>query len=53
MSKKEKESSMTMREYLMEEKKKSKKLSKIGEWLISEEGREGLVKIIDMRAVLK
>lgn len=55
MSKKVKngENSMSMREYLMEEKRKGKKLSKIGEWLISDEGREGFARIVDMRAVLK
>lgn len=39
----------------LEEKRASlpKKLNKYGEWLLSEEGREGLIVVKDMRAVLK
>ena len=35
------------------EKKKNGTLSKLGEWLLSEEGREGFGTIGDMKAVLR
>ena len=37
----------------MRELKAQGKLSKVGEWLLSEEGQEGLWEIADMKAIMK
>jgi hypothetical protein len=37
----------------MRELKAQGKLSKIGEWILSEEGQKGIWEIVDMKAVMK
>ncbi len=42
-------------EMTLEEKRSAlpKNLSKYGQWLLSEDGQEGYIEILDMKAVLK
>lgn len=52
-TKTKKDRKVSIYDYLIAKKARGEKLSKLAEWMLSEEGKEGIFDIVDMKAVMK
>lgn len=52
-TKTKKDRKISIYDYLTAKKARGEKLSKLAEWMLSEEGKEGIFEIVDMKAVMK
>ena len=52
-TKTKKDRKVSIYDYLTAKKARGEKLSKLAEWMLSEEGKEGIFEIVDMKAVKK
>ncbi len=53
VTKTKKDRKISIYDYLIAKKARGEKLNKLAEWMLSEEGKDGIFDIVDIKAVMK